>query len=138
MFESSSTGADPLRLVQPRWNKSMVVASIAISFLGAFTSAQLMCHARSALHFSSVFVWALLGSLIFGFCSIWSLHMVAMLAYEFDLPIGVNAPLTILSALLAVSFTFAAVAGDLLYIRYNSSRNGKERRSLRHSRGKRI
>jgi signal transduction histidine kinase/CheY-like chemotaxis protein len=116
----------------------MIVASIAISFLGVFTSTQLMCHARISLHFSSVFVWALLGSLIFGFCSIWSLHEVAMLAYEFDLPIGVDAPLTILSALLAVSFTFAAMAGDLLYDRYRSGRHGRRRRRIRHSRGKRI
>ena len=116
----------------------MIVASIAISFLGTFTSTQLMCHARMSLHFSSVFVWALLGSLIFGFCSIWSLHEVAMLAYEFDLPIGVDAPLTVLSALLAVSFTFVAMAGDLLFDRYRSGRRGRRRRNIRRSRGKRM
>ncbi|KAF2672878.1 hypothetical protein BT63DRAFT_421077 [Microthyrium microscopicum] len=138
MFNSNLVGQDQLRRVEPRWNKSMVVASIAISFLGAFTSTQLMCHARAAVHFSSVFVWALLGSLIFGFCSVWSLHEVAMLAYEFDLSIGVDAPLTILSALLAVSFTFMAMAGDLLYDRYRSGRHGRQRQKQRRKRGKRI
>lgn len=138
MFDPGTAGGDQLRQVQPQWNKAMIVASIAISFLGTFTSTQLMCHARISLHFSSVFTWALLGSLIFGFCSIWSLHEVAMLAYEFDLPIGVDAPLTILSALLAVSFTFVAMAGDLLYDRYRSGRHGRRRRRVRRSRGKRI
>lgn len=138
MFDPNVAGGDQLRQVQPKWNKAMIVASIAISFLGVFTSTQLMCHARAALHFSSVFMWALLGSLIFGFCSIWSLHEVAMLAYEFDLPIGVDAPLTVLSALLAVSFTFAAMAGDLLYDRYHSGRHRRRKRRIRRSRGKRI
>lgn len=129
---------DQLRQVQPKWNMALIVASIAISFLGAFTSTQLMCHARAALHFSNVFSWALLGSSIFGFCSIWGLHEVAMLAYEFDLPIGVDAPLTILSALLAVSFTFVAMAGDLLYDRYRLRRSGRQGRNFRHARRKKI
>jgi signal transduction histidine kinase/CheY-like chemotaxis protein len=64
--------------------------------------------------------------------------MVAMLAYEFDLPIGVNAPLTLLSAFLAVSFTFAAIAGDLLYDRYNSGRHKNRRRRIERSKGVRI
>jgi signal transduction histidine kinase/ActR/RegA family two-component response regulator len=125
---------DDLRQVEPKWNKAMIVASIAISFLGAFTSTQLMCHAKAALQFSSVFVWSLLGSLIFGFCSIWGLHFLAMLAYEFDIPIGVNAPLTILSAVLAVLFTFLAMSADLLWDRYRSGRAGRRSRRIRRSR----
>lgn len=74
-----------------------------------------------SLHFSSVLIWTILGSLTFGFCSIWSLHFVAMLACELDLPIGINVPLTLLSAMLAVFFTFAALASDLLWDTYMSS-----------------
>jgi hypothetical protein len=78
-----------------------------------------MCQAKVSLHFSSVLVWTLLASLTFGFCSIWSLHFVAMLACELDLQIGINLPLTLLSSVLAVAFTFAALGSDLLWESYN-------------------
>jgi hypothetical protein len=117
-----STHEDNVRQLEPRWNKAMIAASIAISFLGAFTSAQLMCHARMSLHFSSVLIWSLGGSVIFGFCSIWSSHEVAMLAYELDLPIGVDAGSTVLSSVLAVLFTFLALSHDLLWSRWRIRR----------------
>ncbi|KAF2808470.1 uncharacterized protein BDZ99DRAFT_509712 [Mytilinidion resinicola] len=126
-----------IRQLHPQWNMTMFAASIAISFLGAFTSTQLMCHARMSLHFSSVLIWSLFGSMIFGFCSIWSLHEVAMLACEFDLRIGVNAPLTILSSFLAVFFTFVALATDLLWGRYSDPKQGRRRKSRWISSGRR-
>lgn len=49
-----------------------------------------------------------------------------MLAYELDLPIGLNVPLTVLSAALAVSFTFVALACDMVWERY---------RRMQHHRG---
>jgi signal transduction histidine kinase len=128
-----------VRRLEPQWNKSMIAASIAIAFLGAFTSTQLMCHARMSLHFSSVLIWSLAGSVIFGFCSIWSLHEVAMLAYELDVAIGVDAGLTVLSSILAVLFTFLALSHDLLWSRWwtRHQKHYKSRetrsRSRRHS-----
>lgn len=83
-----------------------------------------MCQARVSLHFHSVLVWTILGSLTFGFCSIWTLHFVAMLAYELDVQIGVNVPLTVLSSILAVLFTFAALASDLLWTTCTGRRHG--------------
>ena len=142
-----------MRQLEPQWNAGMIAASIAISFLGAFTSTQLfvpcycshsiserrltflrsMCQARMSLHFLSVLMWTILGSLTFGFCSIWSLHFVAMLACELDLPIGINISLTLLSAVLAVLFTFAALASDLLWNTYLRSRR-RSYRALRRER----
>jgi NO-binding membrane sensor protein with MHYT domain len=84
-----------------------------------------MCQARVSLRFSSVLVWTILGSLTFGFCSIWSLHFVAMLAYELDVQIGINVLYTVLSAVLAVVFTFAALGSDLLWETYRRERKGK-------------
>ncbi len=95
-----------------------------------------MCQARMSLHFSSVLIWTILGSLTFGFCSIWSLHFVAMLACELDLPIGIHVPLTLLSAVLAVLFTFVALAADLLWDTYMRSRRGTFR-ALRKERAAR-
>ena len=51
-----------------------------------------------------------------------------MLACELDLPIGIDVPLTLLSAALAVCFTFAALASDLLWnthVRRRQKRNRK-------------
>ncbi|KAL8725819.1 MAG: hypothetical protein Q9166_007106 [cf. Caloplaca sp. 2 TL-2023] len=52
-----------------------------------------------------------------------------MLACKLDLPIGINVFLTILSALLAVFFTFVALASDLLWEKYRQS--SKRRRRTR-------
>ena len=134
--------AETLRRLEPNWNHGMIAASIAISLLGAFTSTQLqvlllgtsclhanqmirMCQARVSLRTSSVLVWTILGSLTFGFCSVWSLHFVAMLAYELDLKIGINVAFTILSAVLAVLFTFVALGLDMLWETYKRERKGK-------------
>lgn len=96
-----------------------------------------MCQARASVHFSHVLIWTILGSLTFGYCSIWSLHFVAMLGCELDLPIGVDVPLTIISSILAVTFTFAALASDLLYERYCRGRQQRShlRRTNRSTRG---
>lgn len=115
------------RLIPVEWNTGLIAASIGISLLGAFTSTQLICQARASRHFSGALVWMMLGSLTFGFCSIWSLHEVAMLACEMDLPIGIDVPLTILSSVLAVGFTFAALSADMLWGRYTHVRRRRAR-----------
>jgi NO-binding membrane sensor protein with MHYT domain len=120
-------GRNPRQMYQ-RWNYGLIAASIAISLLGAFTATQLMCQARDSHRFSTTLIWTMLGSLAFGFCSIWSLHEVAMLACELDLPIGIDVPLTILSSVLAVVFTFAALASDMLLDRYNRVRQKRRPR----------
>ena len=52
---------------------------------------------------------------------------MAMLAYELDLQIGINVPLTILSAVLAVLFTFVALGSDLLWETWTREKRGKDR-----------
>ncbi|KEF62624.1 uncharacterized protein A1O9_00597 [Exophiala aquamarina CBS 119918] len=115
---TSSIQNGAVRQLEPHWNGGLIAASIIVSLLGAFTSTQMFCQARTSRYFSGILVWTILGSLTFGFCSIWSLHFIAMLACELDLPIGLNVPLTILSAALAVTFTFLALFSDLLRSRY--------------------
>lgn len=115
---TSTTENGAVRQLEPHWNNGLIAASITVSLLGAFTSTQMFCQARTARYFSGILVWTILGSLTFGFCSIWSLHFIAMLACELDLPIDLNVPWTILSAILAVLFTFLALISDLLRTRY--------------------
>lgn len=56
---------------------------------------------------------------------------MATLAYELDILVGINVPLTILSSVLAVVFTFAALGSDLLweaYFRERRKRKGNTKR----------
>jgi NO-binding membrane sensor protein with MHYT domain len=133
ILEPSLAADSALRQLEPEWNMAMIAASIGISFLGAFTSTQLMCHARMSIHFRSVLLWSVLGSMIFGFCSVWCLHEVAMLGLNFDVRIEVSLPLTILSSILAVLFTFLALSSDLLYKRYSDAPHKRHRRQQRLS-----
>ncbi|KAL6245900.1 hypothetical protein RBB50_007053 [Rhinocladiella similis] len=130
-----------LRRLEPHWNYGLIAASMAVSLLGAFTSTQMMCQARTSRYFSGVLVWTLFGSLTFGFCSIWSLHFIAMLACELDVRIGLDVPLTIVSAVLAVSFTFSALSFDLLRDRYirlvKKKKKKKKKTKHRTTRGSR-
>jgi NO-binding membrane sensor protein with MHYT domain len=96
------------------YNPSMVVAALVVSLLGAFTSTQLMTQARSARTLPGVLIWTGLGCLTFGFCGTWCLHFLGMLSCEFDVPIGLDLPLTILSAVCAVLFTFGALSTELI------------------------
>ena len=62
-----------------------------------------------------------------------------MLACELDLPIGINVPLTLLSAALAVCFTFAALASDLLWNTHvrRRQKSNRKRVQMKDSIGKR-
>ncbi len=127
-MEEQIQSATALRRLEVQWDSGLIAASIAVSLLGAFTSTQMMCQARTSRYFSGVLVWTILGSLTFGFCSIWCLHFIAMLACELPLVVGLNVPLTVLSAFLAVAFTFLALASDLMRERF--LRSAKRRRLL--------
>ena len=58
-----------------------------------------------------------------------------MLAYGLDLLIGIDVGLTLLSAVLAVLFTFIALASDTLYYRYTKDRRTRKTRSKRRPKG---
>ena len=65
---------------------------------------------------------------------------MAMLACELDLQIGINVPFTLLSSILAVAFTFAALGSDLLWESYNrgAHRTDKSPRKKHGNRGRRT
>ncbi|GAB7353147.1 hypothetical protein MBLNU459_g3681t2 [Dothideomycetes sp. NU459] len=117
-----------VRQIIPHFNLGLVAASVAVSLIGAFTSTQLICCARSARTFLAVLVWTILSSFVFGFCAVFCIHEIAMLACEFDVPAGIDPTWTIVSATLATVFTFAALAGGTLGEFYKD----KEGRETRH------
>lgn len=124
----AATDHGEYRRLEPQWDPALIACSIAICFIGSLTATQVFCHARMCLSFSSVFIWTGAGSLIFGFCAVWALHEIAMLACMLDVRIGVDAGLTCLSAVLAVFFTWIALASDVLWDRYLKLRRRKKRK----------
>ncbi|KAJ3557463.1 hypothetical protein NM688_g1459 [Phlebia brevispora] len=96
------------RQLVPQWSYKLVILSYCISWLGAYTSTQIAIHAKYARVKAIKWLWTLLASVAFGFTAIWSMHFVGMLACSLDVRINFNIPLTILSAAVAVLFTFAA------------------------------
>lgn len=115
-----------LRQIEPRWNFALIAASVAVSLIGSFTSTQLICCARSSRTFLGVLVWTILSSFVFGFCAVFCLHEIAMLACELDVPVGIHAGYTILSAMLSTIFTFTALAGGTLQELYHDKRDGRK------------
>jgi hypothetical protein len=110
---TAMASASPRSLVC-HYNPSMVTAALVVSLLGSFTSTQLMSQARGARTLPGVVIWTALGCLIFGFCGTWCLHFLGMLSCEFDVPIGLDPTLTVLSAVVAVSFTFVSLSSNLI------------------------
>ncbi|KAI0829110.1 hypothetical protein BC628DRAFT_1315894 [Trametes gibbosa] len=69
-----------------------------------------MIHAKYTRSTVLKWLWTFFASVAFGFCAIWSMHFVGMLACRLDVEVRFNISLTILSAVVAVAFTFAALA----------------------------
>jgi hypothetical protein len=92
-----------------------------------------MCEARVSRTLTGVAIWTILSSLVFGFCATWCLHFIGMLSCEFEVHIGLNALLTILSAVLAVSFTFGTLSMELIRKPYCRTRRKKDATKRRQS-----
>ncbi|KAL1305786.1 hypothetical protein AAFC00_003951 [Neodothiora populina] len=129
MTSSHGVGQAEYRLLEPQWDPALIAVSIGICFLGSFTATQVFCQARMAVHFRAVACWTAMGAILFGFTGIWCLHEVAMLACKFDLEIGIDAPLTALSAVLAIMFTWISLSSDILWDRFQKHRRRQARRS---------
>ncbi|KAH8646231.1 hypothetical protein BX600DRAFT_444037 [Xylariales sp. PMI_506] len=112
---------DGFRRLEKGWNPWMIAAAMLVSFLGTFTATHLMIQARTSTKFTHVLTWILLVSLIFGFCSSWSLHFVGMLSCKLDVPIALDVGLTLFTGMLAVGFTFLSLGKDILRKSYVQS-----------------
>jgi PAS domain S-box-containing protein len=89
----------------------LVALSVLIAILGSWTALDLL--RRVQANAGAVRHWWLAGAAVATGASIWSMHFVAMLAYDLDVPVRYDINLTILSLLLAIGATavgFTAVA----------------------------
>lgn len=100
------------RILRPTWSIELVLLSFLVSWLGAFTSSQVLAQANTTRRTSRRLVWLSVAALTFGWQTVWSLHFLATLAETFDVDIQVDPTLTVLSAIVATGFTFAALTSD--------------------------
>ncbi|KGX91288.1 diguanylate cyclase [Pontibacillus halophilus JSM 076056 = DSM 19796] len=102
------------------YNVWLVILSIAVSIMSSYTALQIvkrLVRSRGMLRY----MWIFGGSLTFG-AGIWSMHFVAMLAYEMDMVVTYDTWLLILSILCAIGSSFVAlyiISRGYDRIRYN-------------------
>lgn len=64
------------RILEPTWSAQIVILSFLVSWLGAFTSSQVLAQADVTRRGSRRLAWLALASATFGWQTIWSLHFV--------------------------------------------------------------
>ncbi len=90
----------------------LVTLSVAVAVTASFTALDLAGRIRAAVGVTR-WVWLATAALAMG-GGIWSMHFVAMLAFNMSLPLSYDLPLTVLSLTLAILVTGLgfAVVGD--------------------------
>ena len=111
-----------------QWKLSFVIASYAVSVLGAYTTTQLMCQSSSSRRLWKKVGWIAVASVSFGGTAIWAMHFVSMLAMNIGIPVQYDVTATIASALVAIIATFIAFSYDLLASHFERERH-KRRQS---------
>ncbi|CAO4179170.1 sensor histidine kinase [Methylorubrum populi] len=95
-------------MVHTGYNPGLVALSLAIAVLASYTALDLGGRVRSAGP-GSRWAWLLGAALAMG-GGIWSMHFVGMLAFEMELPAAYDLGITLLSLLIAIGVTGAALA----------------------------
>jgi diguanylate cyclase len=93
--------------VNGTYNLNLVMLSIMIAFATSYTSLNLLAHMRMS-HDRTFWIWLVCGALAMG-CGIWSVHFVGMLAFSLPVPLGYDLPLTLLSLIIAIAISGAAL-----------------------------
>jgi NO-binding membrane sensor protein with MHYT domain len=91
-------------VIVPKWRPLLACLAWTVSFLGSLCSSQILGQAAISRTFAGRLQWTALASVTFGFCSIFSLHYIALLAQELPVPVHHDPLLTVLSAGIAVLF----------------------------------
>ncbi|WP_394219448.1 EAL domain-containing protein [Halobacillus trueperi] len=87
------------------YNGWLVLLSVVVSILSSYTALQIVNRMASVQR--TRYKWLTLGSLTFG-GGIWSMHFIAMLAYDMGMPVVYDVALVVLSILAAVASSFTA------------------------------
>ncbi|MBW4574462.1 MAG: PAS domain S-box protein [Aphanothece sp. CMT-3BRIN-NPC111] len=86
---------------------SLVILSVAIAIIASYSAIDLAGRVKAAQG-PSRNLWLVGGATAMGI-GIWSMHFVGMLAYKLPIPIGYNLPIVLVSILVAIVASFAAL-----------------------------
>jgi signal transduction histidine kinase len=86
------------------YNPSLIAMAIAVSTFGAFVALALTDRVRQATG-AAVAAWLLAAAVAMGGGGVWSMHFIAMLAGDLDMPINYDFGTTAMSLMLAMVFT---------------------------------
>jgi NO-binding membrane sensor protein with MHYT domain len=86
------------------YNLILVALSYVISVLGSFTALKL-CRQHAGARGAEKWRSLLAGALAMGAGAIWSMHFIAMLAFDMGMPVAYDVPITLASLLVAVAVT---------------------------------
>jgi diguanylate cyclase len=89
------------------YNLNLVILSLLIAFAASYTALNLLAHMRKSSG-KAFWIWLVCGALAMG-CGIWSVHFVGMLAFSLPVPLGYDLPLTLLSLIIAIAISAAAL-----------------------------
>src|SRR4028118_2120923 len=89
------------------YNISVVILSVAIAIIASYSAIDLAGRVK-ATPGQSRNLWLVGGATAMGI-GIWSMHFVGMLAYKLPIPIGYNLPIVLVSILVAIVASFAAL-----------------------------
>jgi PAS domain S-box-containing protein len=94
-------------MLQSSYNPVLVVLSVLVSVFAGFTALNLAERIRES-DGSARAIWLFTAAVAMG-GGIWSMHFIAMLAYDIGVPVSYETGLTALSLLLAIGFTAAGL-----------------------------
>lgn len=89
-----------------RWRPELALLSFFVSFLGAYTTTQLLIQANGTKRTSRVLIWLALAATSFGGTGVWCMHFVAMLAIDIGIERHYALVRTVFTAVIAVLGTF--------------------------------
>src|SRR3569833_4593889 len=107
---ATELGRSAMQHIHSAHNQALVMLSVLIAVLGSWTALDLLHRVRANSGVPRL--WWLAGGAAATGGSIWSMHFVAMLAYDLDIAVRYDTNLTTLSMVLAVAAAaigFAAV-----------------------------
>lgn len=119
MFPVVTLSTPPFELIKGTYDPLRVVLSILIAVVGSYTALEIVQTARVSEGIVSA-AWIFAAAFVFGW-SVWSMHFVAMLAYELPFEVRYNVQLTILSLVVVIALTWVAFVATST-MRHNMNR----------------
>ena len=94
--------------MEATYNIPLVVLSYVVSVFGSYTALQLAIGIPRA-EGGKLWLWLVGAAVALGGGGIWSMHFIAMLAYEMQMPVSYDVALTVASLAIAVVFVAAGL-----------------------------